>query len=488
MLQRRNHFVRPSLIGMLLIAALATFALVGSAAALGSTPTWYVEGEELTGEEELQLHGELEFHLGGGTVIYCSISGEGTIYNEEGAKGAVSGASIEEGKCQTNLGSCTASEALVYGFWEPAGFGSGNTFEIKQAYFTANFVGSCSSLSGKKTWHGNLVGEWDDSTGCVTYEGPNNIFTVVPGWTWSAAGELCFTAAEGKELRINPPAVPSFKFAFGSEGSGNGQLQYPYGVAVDSGGNTWVADSGNARIQKFNSKGEYVSQFGSYGTGNGQFTEPVGIAFDASGNLLVLDSAANRIQKFNSKGEYLSQFGSEGAGSGQFFGAYGITVDSAGNIWVADSGNSRIQKFDSKGKYLGGIGSWGSGKGQFSNPYGIAVDSAGNFWVSDADNNRIQEFNPSGIYVTQIGSYGTGNGQLSQPFGITVDSAGNLWVADGGNNRIQKFDSKGKYLSQFGSTGTGTGQFQYSAAITADAAGGIWVSDLENHRVQKWAP
>jgi DNA-binding beta-propeller fold protein YncE len=494
MLRSKSNLSYPSLIGMLFVAALATLALVGPATAFGSgeEPTWYLEGEELTEPAGLELSGTLRFYAGGGTLITCPVSsGTGVIENEGGAKADVTEIEIEGGRCITNVLTCEGSAAQGYGFTWHSEFTSGNTLEIKKAYFTDTFKGgeaNCSSLAGKRDWHGDLIGEWDDSTGCVTYEYGKSIVTFQPGWTGTVSGELCFTGEEDKELRINPPVVPSFKFAFGSEGSGNGQLQGPWGVTTDSAGNVWVVDYENNRIQKFNSKGEYLLKVGSYGTGNSQFNQPLGIAADSAGNVWVADYENSRIQKFNSKGEYQGQFGSYGTGNGQFNGPAGIAIDPAGNVWVEDSSNSRIQKFNSKGEYLLKFGSYGTGNGQFIEPMGLAADAAGNVWVADGALNRVQKFSSSGAYQTQFGSEGSGNGQFSGSYGVAVDSAGDIWVADMYNSRIQKFNSQGKYQTQFGSYGSGNGQFDLPAMVATDATGGIWVTDAENDRVQKWAP
>ncbi|MCZ8161124.1 MAG: 6-bladed beta-propeller, partial [Microcystis sp. LE19-196.1B] len=77
----------------------------------------------------------------------------------------------------------------------------------------------------------------------------------------------------------------SFSFAFGSGGSGNGQFSNPFGLAVGSDGNIYVADSANNRVQVFNSRGVFQSAFGSGGRGNGQFATPSGIAVDSGGNI-----------------------------------------------------------------------------------------------------------------------------------------------------------------------------------------------------------
>ena len=136
-----------------------------------------------------------------------------------------------------------------------------------------------------------------------------------------------------------------FLTMWGSFGSGDGQFSQPYGIALDSSGNIYVADFINNRIQKFNSTGVFVSKFGSGGSGDGQFGVPVGIAVDSSGNIYVAEFGNNRIQKFNSAGVFVSKFGSLGPGDGQFSGPAGIALDSSGNMYVADTGNNRIQVF-----------------------------------------------------------------------------------------------------------------------------------------------
>ena len=98
-------------------------------------------------------------------------------------------------------------------------------------------------------------------------------------------------------------------------------------------------------------------------SGNGQFNVPAGVAVDHAGNVYVADSGNNRIQKFDSIGKFIATWGSSGSGNGQFSGIGGVALDSAGNVYVADQGNNRIQKFDSIGKFIATWGSSGSGNG-----------------------------------------------------------------------------------------------------------------------------
>ena len=151
----------------------------------------------------------------------------------------------------------------------------------------------------------------------------------------------------------------------------------------------WVVDTGNCRVEKFDSKGNYLSQFGSCGSGHGQFNLPTAIAIDGRGNLWVVDTLNNRVQRFDNNGTYLSQFGAFGTGNGQFNGPLDIAIDRAENLWVVDSDNGRVQEFDRSGVYLSQFGSTGTRKGQFYQPQGLAIENNDDIWVGDRG--RVQK-------------------------------------------------------------------------------------------------
>ena len=167
--------------------------------------------------------------------------------------------------------------------------------------------------------------------------------------------------------------------------AGNAQFEFaPRGITANS-THILVADTGNDRIQVFNSNGGYLSQFGSFSTtvvrddgtvppADGGFNfAPRGIT-TTSENILVADTNNNRIQIFDLDGTYLSQFGSLGSGDGEFITPRGITANST-HILVADSNNHRIQVFDLDGTYLSSFGSFGSKDGQFNAPSEITATS-----------------------------------------------------------------------------------------------------------------
>jgi tripartite motif-containing protein 71 len=232
---------------------------------------------------------------------------------------------------------------------------------------------------------------------------------------------------------------------FNSSGEFVSQFDLPptaEGIALDGEGNVWVA--GFKKIYEYRQNGELIQSFGSEGTGNGQFSTLQDIAVDPSGNVWVVErgsekfgEAKTRVQKFNSKGEYVSQFGKEGTENGQFKSPEAITTDSEGDILVADTGNNRYEEFNPAGEFVRKVGTKGDENGQFTSPRGIAVDSEGKVWVTDSGNDRIERFSAKGTYLSQFGSYGPNDGQFFEPRGISV-SGSNIWVADTKNDRVQE--------------------------------------------------
>jgi DNA-binding beta-propeller fold protein YncE len=283
----------------------------------------------------------------------------------------------------------------------------------------------------------------------------------------------------------NPPT-----YLFQIDSSAVPDVFYPSYVARDNSNNIYVSDAFNNhnRVLKLAGNGNYLTQWGGLGSGNGQFDFPEGIAIDSSNNVYVVDSSNSRIEKFDGNGNYLTQWGSFGTGNGQFEYPVGIAIDSSNNVYVADANNERVEKFDSNGNYLTQWGGAGGGNGQFDDPQGIAVDSGNNVYVADANNGRVEKFDSNGNYLTQWGSYGSGNGQLSAPQGIAVDSNNNVYVTDANNERVEKFTSNGTYLTQWGSQGTGNGQFYTPQGIAVDSTGNfIYVADVGNVRIQVFA-
>jgi tripartite motif-containing protein 71 len=283
-----------------------------------------------------------------------------------------------------------------------------------------------------------------------------------------------------------------------SSSSDNGKFSAPRDMAQDSHGNIYVADGANNRIQKFNSNGVFIEAWGANGgdgtngTGNGEFDFPEAIVIDSSDNVYVGEANNYRVQKLDSDGNFIAKWGanggngSSGSGDGEFASIRGLAIASDGNLLVVDNGNYRVQKINSTtGAFISKFGSAGTGDGQFDTPAGITVDVDGNIYVADMYNYRIQKFTSTGTFVTKWGQYGTSDGEFAGVSAVDVDSLGNVYVLDYDNNRIQKFDTDGNYLAQWGGPGTGDGQFDSPEGLQVSANGNtVMVADSDNQRIQ----
>lgn len=285
-------------------------------------------------------------------------------------------------------------------------------------------------------------------------------------------------------------APPVFVLAFGnSNPNPANNLAFPGGIAVDATGFVYVSDTHNNRIQKFGSRGEYVTQWGTKGNVAGRFDYPQGIVSDRNGHIYVADTHNHRIQKFNEDGTFVAQWGKLGSKAGEFNAPYSIAVDPGGNLLIVEAHNYRVQKLSPEGVALGQFGTNGTGPGQFDLPKSIAVDQAGNIYVADTRNKRIQKFTAEGSYIEEWGTYGKAPGQFDQPHDVALDPWGNIYVADADgpdhNNRVQVFFNDEILAATWGSFGGGPGQFNFAARVAIDPSGlNIYVCDAGNNRVE----
>ncbi len=151
-------------------------------------------------------------------------------------------------------------------------------------------------------------------------------------------------------------------------------------------------------------------------------------------HFLVADSGNDRIQVFDSIGNFLAEFGTSGSGEGQFSGPQGIAFDAAGRLLVVDSGNNRVAALDFDGVNLAWAGSFTAG---LNAPTGIAVAPNGHIFVADTGNNRIVELNPNGSFVAEYTHPNDGyTGNFNAPQGAAVAADGTIIVADTGNQRV----------------------------------------------------
>ena len=317
---------------------------------------------------------------------------------------------------------------------------------------------------------GNRLAAWGQ-----TGNGPlefNNPF----GIAIDPASHDLYIAERGNNRVQRITNTGAFVMGWGETGTAPGQFAAPIGIAADANGNVYVVDHENNRVQKFKVQRingawdvQVVTTWGGFGSANGQFNGPYGIALDSSGNVWVADGRNHRLQKFDSNGRFLASIGSYGTGDGQFITPTWLSFDSTGAYYVAETNadpqnladpyisNQRIQKFNADGTFALKWGTYGENGGQFKLPFDIVVDAAGNAYVSDYYNTRLQKFSMTG---SNPGGGPTGPGtsifaNVSSRLRVNPDRpliAG--FVVSGSVPKQMLIRAVGPTLAQYGVSGT----------------------------------
>jgi len=225
-------------------------------------------------------------------------------------------------------------------------------------------------------------------------------------------GNYYIAEADGNRVRKATPTTITTIAGTGISGySGDGgpgisaQLNYPYGVAVDSSGNVYISDNFNGVIRKVDTSGT-ITTFAT----DPNFISLNSMAIDATNNLYVTDDVACVVWKVTPSATVSMVAGT--------LNSCGYTGD---NIFAVNA--------------------------QLNTPFGVAVDTHGNIYIADSSNNRIRKVNAAGIITTIVGDGNCGfsgdgglgtSAEVCFPQGVTVSSSGAIYVADTVNLRIRK--------------------------------------------------
>ena len=267
--------------------------------------------------------------------------------------------------------------------------------------------------------------------------------------------------------------------SFGQEGKSVGELNGPWGVAVNDRDEIAVTELRNNRVSVFSSDGTHLRSFGKRGKNNGEFNQPSGIAFDSLGNIIVTDCKNHRVQVFDRNGKFLHRFGECGSLDHQLLNPAGLSINGNCDIIVTDVHNQLIKIYSSSGEYLCKFG----GAGSLVEPY-HCIQHGQYFIVSDYGDDSVKMFDLGGKFISKFGKRGERDGQFNRPRYLSVDKEGLLMVCDSYNHRVQVFELRGKFVTKFRSEGSERGELKYPVSTASLSDGRIVVSDKDNHRIQ----
>jgi DNA-binding beta-propeller fold protein YncE len=223
------------------------------------------------------------------------------------------------------------------------------------------------------------------------------------------------------------PGVPPF-----------GNLKEPRDAAWDERGRVWIADFGNSRLRIYDATGGFLGGWGGKGNGPYNFRDLSAVAV-GGGDVYVADTWNGRIEKFGVDGA------SKATATG-LFGPRGIAVGGDGKVWVSDTGNHRVVRYDAALVGLEAFGTNGAGPGQFSSPVGIAVGPTGIVYVADTGNQRIVLLDPSGQFQS---SWKVPGWERAVEPHFEVDDDGSIWATDPGSaEALLHFDAKGQLIDR----------------------------------------
>ncbi len=372
--------------------------------------------------------------------------------------------------------------------------------------------------------------------------GPANLAQVgrVTGLAVGPANELYI--ADGFRVRkvdstgtITTVAGRAWPPGYGGDGGPavDAQLGWVFGLAVDSVGNLYIADSTNSRVRKVDTAGMITTVAGSGESGfsgdGGPATEAqlgtvAGLAVDASGNIYISDLEHHRVRMIDPSGTISTVVGDGRGGyngdnipaaGARLLHPRGVAVSPSGDLYIGDAYNHRVRRVDQMGMIttVAGIGQWedvGDGgpalEADLRSPSAVAVDAFDNVYIADGLNSRVRKVDSAGTITTVAGTGawgfdGDGGPALSALFtvlaGVAVDGYGNLYITSNEDDRVRMVNAGGVVTTVAGAREAGYGGdggpatralLQTPTGLATDARGNLYIADTDNHRVRMVNP
>ena len=317
-------------------------------------------------------------------------------------------------------------------------------------------------------------------------------------------------------------------------------LNEPRGVALDLAGNLYIADTFNYRVRKVDARTGIISTIA--GSGPSGYVEdgkpatssalniPMGLAFDTEGNLYVADTQNHLVRRIDASTSIITTFagrwsymtpvpGYSGDGgpatAADLSFPTSLVFDRDGNLLIADNWNGRIRKVEKSTGKISTIAGGGSSSADginatsatLGNVYAVAVSASGDILLTATNYNCVRKINrATGVLTTVAGTCSTSSGgfsgdggpalgcKMNYPKGISLDSADNIYIADGNNNRLRRVEGKTGNISTAAGGSippVGDGYLATMAkltmphAVAVDGARNLFIADTDAHRIRK---
>ena len=250
-------------------------------------------------------------------------------------------------------------------------------------------------------------------------------------------------------------------------------LSSPRALAINAKNHVVVTEENRHSVTVFGRKSKKVLSFGSSGTEDASLlNKPLGVAVDTGGNMYIADSKNNAVKKFSSSGAFVALYDGRKCSSGSLNQPSGVKINSKGLVYVVDRGNSRVVVLNQELVFQFEFGGQGVGVGQLEDPWDVAFDAYSICYVTDMKQDCIHIFSPRGEFRGRLGSQGSQKGKLNRPSGITVDRFGRIFVSEAGNHRVSIFHTCSEFIECF-STGL---TMVNPCGIAADEDGFVYVT------------